>query len=175
MVVYPFHVFVCDQQKAEGVPCCSARGSAAVIDALRSQIAAHKLLDEVQVTVCGSLGLCERGPNLVVYPEGVWYSGVTPEDVPELVESHFRKGVPLSRLLAGDAAALGAEIRTNRDRMLAALRAREAAGVLPDDLAQTVRGYQESRVVLTALELDVFTAAGEGATAEEVAARSGTD
>ena len=47
------------------------------------------LVDYVQVTTCGSLGLCEHGPNMVVYPEGVWYVGVSPEDVPEIVRSHF--------------------------------------------------------------------------------------
>ena len=61
------------------------------------------MLDEVQITTCGSLGVCERGPNLVVYPEGVWYSGVRPEDVPELVESHFVQGRPVERLVNRDA------------------------------------------------------------------------
>lgn len=175
MEPFRYHVYACDQRKPDGAPCCSARGSAATIDALRKELASMGLLDEVQVTVCSSIGLCERGPNLVVYPEGVWYSGVTPADVPELVASHFVAGVPLERLASRDAARLGAEIRTNRDRMLAALRSRDEAGVPPDDLTQTLRGYQESRALLTALELDLFTAAGAGATADEVAARSGTD
>src|ERR1022692_3179978 len=89
MQPYRYHVFVCDQQKPEGVPCCSARGSRKVVDALRGEVAAQGLADEVQITPCGSLGLCERGPNMVVYSEGVWYSGVSPNDVPELVRSHF--------------------------------------------------------------------------------------
>jgi len=46
---------------------------------------------------------------------------------------------------------------------------------LPDDLNRMVRGYQESRILLSALELDVFTAVGEGATAAVVARRCGTD
>lgn len=175
MEPFRYHVYVCDQQKPEGVPCCSARGSAKTIDALRRELAGKGLADEVQVTVCGSLGLCERGPNMVVYPEGVWYSGVLPEDVPELVESHFRNGRAVGRLVSGEGPAVGAEIRGNRDRMLAALRAKEAAGALPDDLEKTIRGYQESRVVLTALELDVFTASRDGATAAEVAAAIGAD
>jgi hypothetical protein len=41
--------------------------------------------------------------------------------------------------------------------MFAARRAREAAGVLPNDLNERIRGFQESRAVLTALELDLFT------------------
>jgi (2Fe-2S) ferredoxin len=147
MQPFRLHVFACDQKKPDGVPCCSARGSAKTIDALRKEIAAGGLIDEVQVTVCGSLGLCERGPNVVVYPEGVWYSGVTPDDVGEIVQSHFRDGRPVERLMNRDAAAVAGEIRTNRDRMLAAMRARDASGALPDDLVQTLRGYQESRVL----------------------------
>ena len=83
MEPFRYHVYLCEQQKPEGVPCCCARGSRAVVEALRKELAARGLFNEVQITTCGSLGLCERGPNMVVYPEGVWYSGLTPEDVPE--------------------------------------------------------------------------------------------
>ena len=175
MEPFRYHVFVCDQQKPEGVPCCSARGSGRTIDALRREIAARGLLDDVQITVCGSLGLCERGPNLIVYPEGVWYSGVEPEDVPELVKSHFQEGRILERLVNADASMVGVEIRSNRNKMLAALRAKDAAGALPDDLAQTMRAFQESRVLLTAIELDLFTAVGQRASASQVAGKLGTD
>ena len=91
------------------------------------------------------------------------------------MESHFINGRPVARLVNTDAAALKTEIQGNRDRFLAAQRAKDAAGVLPDDLQQTIRGFMESRVVLTALELNVFTALGSGATAAEAAARIGAD
>jgi len=175
MEPFQYHAFICDQQKPEGVPCCAAQGSGKTIDALRKEISARGLADSVQITVCGSLGLCERGPNLVVYPEGVWYSNVTPEDVPEIVESHFQRGRVVERLANRDASALHSEIRANREKMLAARRARDAAGMLPDDLHATIRAYQESRAILTALELDLFTAVGPGATAQEAAAKAGTD
>jgi hypothetical protein len=68
-----------------------------------------------------------------------------------------------------------AEIAGNRLRMIEGVKAREAAGAVPDDLLRTLRGYQESRVLLTALELDVFTAVGAGATAEAVAAERRLD
>jgi (2Fe-2S) ferredoxin/ubiquinone/menaquinone biosynthesis C-methylase UbiE len=146
-----------------------------MIEALRREVVAQGLANAVQITTCGSLGLCERGPNMVVYPEGVWYSGVRAEDVPEIVDSHFRQGRPVSRLVNTDAAALATEVCANRDRYLASVRARDAAGVMPDELAQSIRGFQESRVILTALELDLFTAIGSGATAAQAAATAGTD
>jgi (2Fe-2S) ferredoxin/precorrin-6B methylase 2 len=175
MEPFRYHVFACDQKKSEGIPSCAARGSAATIDALRKEVAARGLMDDVQITVCGSLGACECGPNLVVYPEGVWYSGVRPEDVPEIVGSHFVQGRVVERLVNRDAAALRAEIQSNRAKMLAAQRAKDAAGILPDELNQTLRGYQESRVLLTAIELDVFTAVGGGAAAAQVAQGISTD
>ncbi len=48
-------------------------------------------------------------------------------------------------------------------------------GSLPDDLIERIRGFQESRAILTALELDLFTAVGDGADAKEVAASLHTD
>src|ERR1017187_6876586 len=163
MAPFPFHVFVCDQKKTEGLPFCTAQGSLEVLEALRREVGALGLTGTVQVTSCGSLGLCEHGPNLVVYPEGTWYSGVTPADVPEIVRSHFQEDAPVERLVRTDPAVLRAEILQNREKMFAGRRAREAAGVLPDDLNDRIRGFQESRVVLTALELDLFTAVGDGA------------
>jgi (2Fe-2S) ferredoxin/SAM-dependent methyltransferase len=163
----------CDQRKPEGLPACSASGSARVIDALRREIAAKNLSDAVQITTSASLGLCDRGPNLVVYPAGVWYSGVTPEDAAEIVREHFENGRPVGRLVNADALALKREITANRDRMAAGLRARDAAGAAPDDLMETIRGYQASRILLSAIELDAFTAverSGSGATASAVAA-----
>ncbi len=175
MEVYPLHVFLCEQQKAEGVPCCSARGSAAVLELLRAQVAREGLTGKVQITACGSLGLCERGPNMVVYPEGVWYSNVQPGDVAELIESHFKNGQVVERLVNRDAAALRAEIVNNRNRMLTGLAERDGAGALPDPLLNTIRGFQESRIALTAIELDVFSAVGSGAGAHHVAQTIGAD
>ncbi|MBZ5581333.1 MAG: methyltransferase [Acidobacteriia bacterium] len=175
MEPFRYHVFVCDQQKPEGAPGCRARGSAKVIETLTREINARGLEDEVQVTACGSLGLCLWGPNLIVYPDGIWYAGVTPEDVPEIVQSHFENDAPVERLVRTDEAEVRAEILANRERRVAAMRARDAAGALPDEWNDRIRGFQESRVILTALELDLFTALGDGARPAEAAARTGTD
>ncbi len=175
MEPFRYHVYACDQRKPEGAPSCTANGSLAVIEALRREVAAQGLAGSVQVTTCGSLGLCTRGPNLVVYPEGVWYSGVKPSDVPEIVREHLAGGRPVARLAAADPAALGAEIEANRGRALAAAAARDAAGIVPDEVSAVARGFMESRVLLSALELDLFTAVRRGASAEEAAAARGTD
>jgi (2Fe-2S) ferredoxin/predicted O-methyltransferase YrrM len=175
MQPFRYHVFVCDQQKPEGAPSCGARGGLAVIEALRREVVARGLEGQVQVTACGSLGLCESGPNAVVYPEGTWYRGLTPADATELVEEHFRNGRPVARLERREVGEVRAEMAANRDKRLAAMRARESSGTLPDDLNDRIRGFQQSRVILTALELDLFTAIGEGGTAQEIAARIHAD
>ena len=175
MQPFKYHVFACDQRKPDGLPACSARGSAAVLEALRREIGAAGLSDTVQLTTTGSMGLCERGPNLVVYPDGTWYSGVTPADVPEIVREHFVAGRPVARLAHQDESVVRAEIQGNRAKFMASAKAREAAGVVPDELMGMIRGYQESRILLTAVELDAFTAIAAGATAAAVAKRCGTD
>lgn len=175
MEPFRHHVYVCTQQKPEGAPSCTVNGSPRTLEALRREIGRQGLGNEVQVTTCGSVGLCGRGPNMVVYPEGVWYSGVQPEDAEEIVREHFGRGQVVERLLSGPHTAVREEIDTNKRRMLAALKARADAGMLPDDLQKELNGFRESRVLLTAVELDVFSAVGSGADARTVADTLGTD
>jgi NADP-reducing hydrogenase subunit HndC len=127
MEPFRLHVYACQQEKPGNAPCCAARGSAAVLDALRKELAAQGLMGDVQVTTCGSIGMCERGPNLIVYPEGVWYSGVQVSDVPEIVREHFRNGRVVERLANRDAVALKKEIEENRAKAMAAMAAQAAA------------------------------------------------
>lgn len=124
MEPFRYHVYICTQEKPNpAAPSCSNRGSNAVFEALRAELGKTGLSDEVQVTTCGSLGLCTRGPNLIVYPEGTWYSGVQVGDVPEIVQEHFMNGRPVLRLANQDAAELKAEILETRRKALAAMTA----------------------------------------------------
>jgi len=117
MEPYRLHVFFCKQQKPGGLTCCGARGAAESLAALQAAIAAEGLGDEVMVTTCDSFGMCGRGPNLIVYPEGLWYHGVTPEAAGEIVREHFKHGRPVERLVERDMAKLKAEFLTHRARM----------------------------------------------------------
>ena len=124
MEPFRYHVYVCVQEKPDPqAPSCSNNGSKEVLEALRAELGKAGLGDEVQVTTCGSLGLCTRGPNLVVYPEGTWYSGVQVTDVPGIVQEHFVNGQPVARLANDDAAALKAEILENKRKVMAAMKA----------------------------------------------------
>ena len=169
MEPFRHHIFVCTQEKPEGVTSCPCNGSWRVLQALERELIAPGLDDYVQVTTCGCLGLCDEGPILIIYPEGIWYQKVKEEDVPEIVSSHLRSGQVVERLAWNDAPAMKKESTEHRDRYRAMVKAKDEAGVLPDDLYEMTRSYMPSRALLTALELDVFTAVGEGVSAERVA------
>jgi len=96
------HVFVCIQSRPQGGrPACGGRGGPELLAALREAVAARPGLWDVAVTGCECLGPCFDGPNAVVYPDGVWYAGATPEDVPAIVEEHLAGGRPVARLVYG--------------------------------------------------------------------------
>jgi (2Fe-2S) ferredoxin/SAM-dependent methyltransferase len=163
------HVFVCTQEKPEGVKSCSAACSGKMLAALHRELEKQGAAGEVQVTTCGCLGLCDEGPIVIVYPEGVWYRGVKAADVPGIVGSHLRSGKPVGRLVWNDASAMRALITEHGEQYRAMLKAKEEAGVLPDETNELIRGFMSSRAVLTALELDVFSAIDDGASADVVA------
>jgi (2Fe-2S) ferredoxin/SAM-dependent methyltransferase len=175
MEPFSFHLFVCTQQKPEGAPACAAAGSYSILQALDHELQARGLAGSTQITTCGCLGLCDEGPMVVVYPEGTWYRRVKPEDASEIVDSHLRAAKPVSRLVWTDAQAMKAMATEHGEKYRAMLKAKDESGALPDDLYELIRGFMPSRAVLTALELDVFTALGEGASAKELAGKIHAD
>lgn len=175
MEPFSFHLFICTQQKPEGAPSCSAAGSSQILKALDRELQAQGLAGSAQVTTCGCLGLCDEGPMLLVYPGGTWYRLVKPADVPEILASHLRTGKPLTRLAWSEAEAMRAMIVEHGEKYRAMLKAKDESGALPDDVNEMIRGFMPSRAVLTALELDIFTALGEGGTAAEVAGKVRAD
>ena len=91
--MYRSHVLVC------GGTGCTSSHSNEIIEKLESELAAKGLQDEIKVIKTGCFGLCALGPIMIVYPEGCFYSEVTVEDVPEIVEEHLLKGRMVTRLL----------------------------------------------------------------------------
>ena len=91
--MYRSHVLVC------GGTGCTSSNSAAIIEAMESELKKQGLENEVKVIRTGCFGLCALGPIMVVYPEGAFYSQVKVDDVPEIVEEHLLKGRMVKRLL----------------------------------------------------------------------------
>lgn len=77
---------------------CKLDGADAIRAALKDAAHDSGLGSEVRVTKTGCLGQCGHGPMAVMWPENVWYGKLTLADVPEIAESHLKKGVPVERL-----------------------------------------------------------------------------
>ncbi|HBL36423.1 MAG TPA: NADH-quinone oxidoreductase subunit NuoF [Firmicutes bacterium] len=93
MKLYRTHVLIC------GGAGCLSSGCKDVLQRFLTEIKAHNLEEEIKVVETGCIGTCDLGPVMVVYPEGIFYNKVTPEDVPEIIEEHLIKGRYVTRLL----------------------------------------------------------------------------
>jgi NADH-quinone oxidoreductase subunit F len=91
--LYRTHLLVC-----AGTGCVSC-GSFKIKDALEKEIRKKGLENEVLVVTTGCNGFCERGPILMVHPDGIFYQKLTPEDVPVVVAEHILKGRPVKKLM----------------------------------------------------------------------------
>lgn len=90
------HLFVC----TSGEYCPITDGDSKEIHrAFKAAVAEAGLRGKVRVNNSGCLDQCGHGPNAVVYPDNVWYSHLTLEDVPVIVEQHLKNGQPVERLM----------------------------------------------------------------------------
>jgi len=95
------HVFVCTNERPADDPrgCCKAKGGVEVRDKLKAELKARGISKLVRANNAGCLDQCERGVTVVVYPEQVWYGGVTVDDVTEIIDKHLVGGQVVERLL----------------------------------------------------------------------------
>jgi (2Fe-2S) ferredoxin len=97
---FEVHVFVCVNERPADDPfgSCAAQGSQALRDHLKTRA---KILGTRKVCVTASkcLSRCNQAPVMVIYPEGIWYSPKTIEDVDEIFDTHLVKGDRVERLL----------------------------------------------------------------------------
>lgn len=104
MAKFHKHVFVCQNERTEDDPrgSCAARGSQAVLDAFKEKLVKAGLKRIVRPNKAGCLDQCAHGVCVVVYPDAVWYGGVKPADVDEIIEQHIAGGLPVARLVIPD-------------------------------------------------------------------------
>jgi NADP-reducing hydrogenase subunit HndC len=91
--IYRSHVLICT-----GTGCVSS-GAKTIKESLEEELAANDLTNEIKIVETGCHGFCEKGPIMIVYPEGVFYCQVQSDDVAEIVEEHLLKGRTVERLL----------------------------------------------------------------------------
>ena len=101
---YQRHIFVCENVREPGHErgCCSEKGSLELRQAMKKAIKTKGLRGDVRANAAGCLDACEFGPSVVVYPDAIWYGGVTLADVDEIIESHIVNGKPVERLRIKD-------------------------------------------------------------------------
>jgi len=78
---------------------CIAGGGLKVKDALDAELLKRGLSQEYKVVLTGCNGFCAEGPILTVYPEGIFYEKLKPEDMPLIVEEHLLKGRPVAKFM----------------------------------------------------------------------------
>lgn len=116
MKYFRTHVLVCVD------PECLSKGAHDILDALNDELVANGLIDEVQVLETSRIGACSQGPEMMVYPEGVHYAGMSTDDIPYIVEEHFLKGRIAKKFIL--------RVKTVKDEELSAPSAKEIRVVL---------------------------------------------
>ncbi len=144
-----YRIIVCD-----GTTCIN-RGSRHLISRLREQLERHGLADRSTISLSGCLGMCDKGPILVVNPGYTIYGNVTEADIPEIVEEHLVHNRPVARLaiqedhlynrffrVFGDAKFFGKQMR---------IALRNCGIIDPENIDNylSLRGYEALAKVLT--------------------------
>ena len=95
------HFFVCTNERPPDapLPCCAGRGGRRLLEAFQAEHARRGWPPGIKVSGSTCLTSCQHGPTVVVYPDGVWYGGVSEGDVGELFDVHREGRGPLRRLL----------------------------------------------------------------------------
>jgi NADP-reducing hydrogenase subunit HndC len=147
---YERHVLVC------GGTGCTSSGSPKIIEELEKEFAEKGLKDKVQIVKTGCFGLCERGPIMIVYPEGSFYSRVKVEEIPRIVDEHLIGGNPVKEFLYEETV-VGDEIKSLDDTSFYKKQHRVAlrnCGVInPENINEYIgrQGYEALGKVLTSM------------------------
>lgn len=105
MAFFVKHIFFCINEKSEGQACC-ARGCVEGSAAEWCAYTKTRLIEaglhgpgKMRVSRSGCLGRCVEGPNIVIYPDNVWYRYENRHDIDEIIGSHLKEGRVVERLL----------------------------------------------------------------------------
>lgn len=98
-MIYDVHVFVCTNQRtgSDKLSCGETHGLELVAE-FKRLLKPLKSELKVRANKSGCLGICDFGPTVAIYPEGIFYVGVKKDDVQEIVESHIINKKPVERL-----------------------------------------------------------------------------
>ena len=97
---FDFHIFICQNQRPEGHErgCCLSKGSDKLLNYMKARLKELGVQD-LRVNKAGCMDQCEKGPAMVIYPEGVWYRPKSIDDVEEIIQLHILGQKKVERLL----------------------------------------------------------------------------
>ena len=99
-MLYNKHIFICTNQRKEGERlCCGEMHGLELVAAFKKLVKDHKLSTTVRAQRTGCFDICESGPNVMVYPEGIVYAKVQMSDVEEIFQEHILNNKPVERLI----------------------------------------------------------------------------
>jgi (2Fe-2S) ferredoxin len=98
------HIFVCENKRPDGHPkgCCADKNSVEVRALFKKRLKELGLAPSVRANASGCLDACEYGVTVLVYPEQIWYGGVTLDDVEEIIQQHIINNQQVERLKITD-------------------------------------------------------------------------
>jgi len=98
------HIFVCENKRPDDDPrgCCLNKGGTLVREKFKKRLKELGLNHEVRANAAGCMDACEYGVTVLVYPEQIWYGGVTVDDVEEIIQCHIINNKPVERLFIKD-------------------------------------------------------------------------
>jgi (2Fe-2S) ferredoxin len=83
---YICHILICVNDRHGERPSCADGMSPEIRDYLKEQVEKRGWKPRVRVSQSGCMGLCAKGPNLMLYPQGICFSGVTLADADEVLD-----------------------------------------------------------------------------------------
>jgi (2Fe-2S) ferredoxin len=95
---YEKHIFVCINERTDGRKSCGELYGMSLVNAFKERINKDRINASVRAQKAGCFDVCEFGPAIVVYPEGIFYGAVNEADVEEIYNSHIKNNVPVERL-----------------------------------------------------------------------------
>jgi (2Fe-2S) ferredoxin len=84
---YTVHLFVCTNDRAGERKSCADDHGLLIKAAIKKAVDEKGWKGKVRVSASGCLGLCSTGPNVMIYPQKIWFSGVSPDDVESIVSA----------------------------------------------------------------------------------------
>jgi (2Fe-2S) ferredoxin len=84
---YISHVFVCTNDRKGESKSCSDNNSQLIKSKLKDVVNEKGWKGKVRISTSGCMGLCANGPNVMIHPQKVWFSEVSPDDLDEIVST----------------------------------------------------------------------------------------